>query len=153
MSSGQTSSAPASEQSRGAHARVLLAKSFIDSHDRAIGTIAIALRDAAMEVILLDYRLPQEIAETAIQEDVEVIGVSFMSGGQVDVTTELIRALQETGHDDLPVVVGGTIRPFDIPDLERAGVRAIFRGGEPLATVIETFRSLSAETRARIRGS
>jgi methylmalonyl-CoA mutase C-terminal domain/subunit len=128
--------------------RVLLAKSFIDSHDRAIGTIALALRNAGMEVILLDYRLPEEIAVTAMQEDVDVIGVSFMSGGQVDVTTKMLQALHAAGHEQLPVVVGGTIRPFDIPELEQVGVRAIFRGGETLASVVETFSSLAAESRS-----
>lgn len=123
---------------------MLLAKSFIDSHDRAIGTIALALRNAGMEVILLDYRLPEEIAVTAMQEDVDVIGVSFMSGGQVEVTTEMVAALNAAGHEQLPVVVGGTIRPFDVPMLEQAGVRAIFRGGETLASVVETFASLAA---------
>lgn len=130
---------------------MLLTKSFIDSHDRAIGTISIALRDAAMEVVLLDYRVPEEIAETALQEDVDVIGVSFMSGGQVDVTEQLLRALKDRGAANLPVVVGGTIRPFDLPDLEHAGVRAVFRGGEPLASVIDTFAALTAESRTQSR--
>jgi methylmalonyl-CoA mutase, C-terminal domain len=130
-------------------ARVLLCKSFIDSHDRAIGTIAKALRDDGMEVIMLEYQIPEQIAVTASQEDVDVIGVSFMSGGQVDVTQRLRTALTEEGHDDLPVVVGGAIRPFDIPKLEQSGVRAIFRGGEPLATVIDSFRELARETRGR----
>jgi methylmalonyl-CoA mutase C-terminal domain/subunit len=130
-------------------ARVLLCKSFIDSHDRAIGTIAKALRDDGMEVIMLEYQVPEQIAVTASQEDVDVVGVSFMSGGQVDVTQRLRTALTEEGHDDLPVVVGGTIRPFDIPKLEQSGVRAIFRGGEPLATVIDSFRELARETRGR----
>jgi methylmalonyl-CoA mutase, C-terminal domain len=130
-------------------ARVLLCKSFIDSHDRAIGTIAKALRDDGMEVIMLEYQVPEQIAVTASQEDVDVIGVSFMSGGQVDVTQRLRSALTEEGHNDLPVVVGGTIRPFDIPQLEQSGVRAIFRGGETLATVVDSFRELARETRSR----
>jgi methylmalonyl-CoA mutase C-terminal domain/subunit len=101
-----------------------------------------------MEVILLDYRLPEEIAATAMQEDVDVIGVSFMSGGQVEVTAQMMEALNAAGHEQVPVVVGGTIRPFDIPELEQVGVRAIFRGGETLASVIETFSSLAAESRS-----
>jgi methylmalonyl-CoA mutase, C-terminal domain len=132
----------------GGKPRVLLTKSFIDSHDRAIGTIAKALRDASMEVVLIDYRVAEEIAETAIQEDVDVIGVSFMSGGQVDVTRGLVAALAEAGHDELPIVVGGTIRPFDVPDLEAAGVKAIFRGGETLASIVERFAELAESRRA-----
>ena len=148
MSSAEASNADRGRSVVGFRPRVLLAKSFIDSHDRAIGTIAIALRDAAMEVILLDYRLPEEIAETAVQEDVDVIGVSFMSGGQVDVTQHLAEALRAAGRDDLPIVIGGTIRPFDVPELEQAGVREIFRGGETLAAIVETFSALARESRA-----
>lgn len=128
--------------------RILLAKSFIDSHDRAIETIARVLRDAGMEVILLEYEVAEQISATAIQEDADVIGVSFMSGGQVEVTKELVAALAEAERPDLPLVVGGTIRPFDIPELEAAGVRKIFRGGETLVSIGETFRDLAEETRA-----
>src|ERR1700684_3822757 len=117
--------------------RVLLTKSFIDSHDRAIGTIAKALRDAGMEVILVEYRVPEEVAAAGIQEDVDVIGMGFMSGGRVAVTRGVITALREAGHEERPVIVGGTIRPFDVPELEVTGVRAIFRGGETLASIVE----------------
>ena len=103
--------------------RILLAKNFLDSHDRAIGTIAIALRDAAMEVIMVEYQVPEDIASAAIDEDADVIGISFMSGGQVEVTQQLAARLREAGHEQLPVVVGGTIRPFDVPDLEKGGVK------------------------------
>ncbi len=129
--------------------RVLLTKSFIDSHDRAIKTIALALRDGGCEVILVDYETPSDVVDVAIDEDVDVIGVSFMSGGQVAVTQAIVTALGEAGRGDLPVVVGGTIRPFDVDDLESSGVRAIFRGGEKLERVVETFRDLAAESRRR----
>jgi methylmalonyl-CoA mutase C-terminal domain/subunit len=128
--------------------RVLLTKSFIDSHERAIQTIAKALRDASMEVILFEYEVPEAIARTAVDEDVDIIGISFMSGGQVAVTQQLMSLLREEGHGDLPVVVGGTIRPFDVDALEAAGVRRIFRGGEALHSVAEAFARLAAEYRA-----
>lgn len=128
--------------------RVLLTKSFIDSHDRAIKTIAVALRDAAMEVILVDYETPEDVVGIAADEDVDVIGISFMSGGQVQVTEAVAGLLAQAGLADLPVVVGGTIRPFDIDGLEAAGARMIFRGGERLGSVVEAFRSLAAERRA-----
>lgn len=131
--------------------RVLLAKSFIDSHDRPLGTIAKLLRDAGMEVILLDYQVPEEIAATALQEDVDVIGVSFMSGGQVEVTRSLVAALAEASIEQVPVVVGGAIRPFDIPDLEAAGAKAVFRGGETLDSIEATFADLAASSRAASR--
>ncbi|WP_249011438.1 cobalamin B12-binding domain-containing protein [Conexibacter sp. DBS9H8] len=128
--------------------RVLLTKSFIDSHDRAIKTIALALRDAGFEVILIDYEMPSDVAHVAVDEDVDVIGVSFMSGGQVSVTEAIVGSLAQANRGDIPVVVGGTIRPFDVEGLNSAGVRAIFRGGESFERVIETFRALALSTRA-----
>lgn len=122
--------------------RVLLTKSFIDSHDRAIATIALALRDAAMEVVLIDYEQPEDVVTVALQEDVDIIGLSFMSGGQVETTQKIVAELKRRGVDDLPLVVGGVIRPFDVPPLEEAGVREIFRGGAPLADVVATFQRL-----------
>ena len=123
--------------------RVLLTKSFIDSHDRAIATIALALRDAAMEVVLIDYEQPEDVVTVALQEDVDIIGLSFMSGGQVETTQKIVAELKRRGVDDLPLVVGGVIRPFDVPPLEEAGVREIFRGGAPLADVVATFQRLA----------
>lgn len=129
--------------------RILLAKSFIDSHDRAIKTIALVLRDAAMEVVLLDYETPDDMVTAALDEDVDVIGVSFMSGGQVQVTEMLMARLREDDLGHLPVVVGGAIRPFDLPALQAAGVRAVFRGGERLETIAATFRSLALSAATR----
>jgi len=123
--------------------RVLLTKSFIDSHDRAIKTIALALRDGGMEVVLVDYETPDDVVGIAVDEDVHVIGISFMSGGQVATTKAVAAALEGAGRSDLPVVVGGTIRPFDVEELEQAGVRAIFRGGERLDKIVECFRELA----------
>ncbi len=128
--------------------RVLLTKSFIDSHDRAIKTIATTLRDASIEVILVDYEVAEDVVQMAVDEDVHVIGLSFMSGGQVDVTEQVATLLREAGAD-IPIVVGGTIRPFDVPQLEALGVARIFRGGEKLSSVAEAFHALARE-RARV---
>jgi len=128
--------------------RTLLIKSFIDAHDRPIKTIAVALRDAGIEVILADYEVPEDIVDIAEEEDVDVIGVSFLSGGQVEVTRKLMQVLRERKLDDIPVLVGGTIRPFDIPALKEAGVSSIFRGGEPLASIAESIRALAAIRRS-----
>lgn len=122
--------------------RVLLTKSFIDSHDRAIKTVAMALRDASIEVVLVDYEVAADVVRIAIDEDVHVIGLSFMSGGQVDVT-EQVTALLREAEADIPIVVGGTIRPFDVPPLEALGVAAIFRGGEKLSSIAETFHAIA----------
>lgn len=126
-------------------ARVLLTKSFIDSHDRAVKTIATALRDDGMEVVLVDYETPADIVTMAVDEDADVIGISFMSGGQVDITGQVMQLLAEAGATDVPVVVGGTIRPFDVPPLTAAGVADIFRGGETLANVSARFSELAAK--------
>lgn len=136
-------------QHSGSNPRILLTKSFIDSHDRAIATIAMALRDASMEVILIDFEEPEDVASVAIHEDVDAIGLSFMSGGQVGTTQRIVASLKEQGVPDTPVVVGGTIRPFDVEPLEAAGVRAIFRGGAALAQVVETFEKLAREYRQK----
>jgi len=127
--------------------RVLLTKSFIDSHDRAIATIALALRDAAMEVVLIDYEQPEDVVTVALQEDVDVIGLSFMSGGQVETTEKIVAELKRRNVTDMPVVVGGIIRPFDEPPLQDAGVRQIFRGGAPLSEVVDAFQRLAREYR------
>lgn len=127
--------------------RVLLTKSFIDSHDRAIKTIAVALRDAGMEVVLIDYETPADVVGIAVDEDVDAIGISFMSGGQVKTTQAVVEALREAGRDELPVVVGGVIRPFDREGLQEAGVRAIFGGGDRLEKVVVTFRELAEQAR------
>lgn len=135
MKNGLTSATP----------RVLLTKSFIDSHDRAIATIAMALRDAAMEVILIDYETPEDVVNTAVQEDVDVIGISFMSGGQVETTEKIMQIMGEQEIPDIPVVLGGVIRPFDVEALEQAGVKAIFGSGGKLSDVVDTFYELARD--------
>ena len=130
-------------QSTAPKPRVLMTKSFIDSHDRAISTIALALRDAGMEVVLIDYEQPEDVVTVALQEDVDIIGLSFMSGGQVETTQQIFAELQRRDVADLPVVVGGIIRPFDVEPLEAAGVREIFRGGAPLTEVVAAFERLA----------
>lgn len=130
--------------------RVLLTKSFIDSHDRAIATIALALRDASMEVVLIDYEQPEDVVTVALQEDVDIIGLSFMSGGQVETTQKIVTELQRRDVADLPVVVGGVIRPFDVAPLEAVGVREIFRGGTPLADVVASFKRLAHAYREHV---
>ena len=127
--------------------RVLLTKSFIDSHDRAIKTVAVALRDAGMEVILSDYETADDVVNIALDEDVDVVGLSFMSGGQVVVTQAVTRLLAAAGRSDIPVIVGGTIRPFDIDALQAVGVRAIFRGGERMDTMVREFQRLGCAKR------
>ena len=148
--SGATNRKLIDMQDNAPNPRVLLTKSFIDSHDRAIATIALALRDAAMEVVLIDYEQPEDVVTVALQEDVDIIGLSFMSGGQVETTQKVFAELQRRGVGDLPVVVGGVIRPFDVAPLEAVGVREIFRGGAPLADGVKTFQRLARAYRGLI---
>ena len=115
--------------------RVIMAKVSLDGHDRGIRVIAKALRDEGMEVIYVQFKLPEDIVAVAIQENVDIIGISFACGGQVNVTEKVRELLKEKGLEDLPIIVGGTIRPFDIPGLEGAGVSAIFRGGDNLKKI------------------
>lgn len=147
MSSDATSRKLAKMQNDLPTPRILLTKSFIDSHDRAIATIALALRDAAMEVVLIDYEQPEDVVSVALQEDVDVIGLSFMSGGQVETTQKIVAELARREVIDLPLVVGGVIRPFDVEPLQVVGVKEIFRGGAPLADVVATFKRLAHEYR------
>lgn len=147
MSLDATSRKSAKMQNELPTPRILLTKSFIDSHDRAIATIALALRDAAMEVVLIDYEQPEDVVSVALQEDVDVIGLSFMSGGQVETTQKIVAELARRDLTDLPLVVGGVIRPFDVEPLEAVGVREIFRGGAPLSDVVATFKRLAHEYR------
>ena len=122
--------------------RVLLTKSAHDGHDRGIRVIAKALRDEGMEIIYTQFKLPEDIAAVAIQEHVDLIGISYFAGGQVKVTEKLLGLLSEKGIEDLPVIVGGTIRPFDVPKLEAMGVRGIFRGGDTMKSVADHIRQL-----------
>lgn len=120
--------------------RVLLTKSILDHHDRGIKYLSQFLRNAEMEVIYTEYGLPEEIVNMAVQEAVDAIGISFLSGGQVKVTQRVVELLKEQGLGEIPIFVGGTIRPFDTPKLEELGVKGIYRGGDPLDGFVDKIR-------------
>ena len=124
--------------------RVLLSKSRLDAHDRGIRVLARALRDEGMEVVFTEYRFPEEIVKVALEEDVNIIGISFSSGGQVRVCTEVIRLLKEKGMDT-PLIIGGGIPPFDVPKLEEIGVKGVFRGGSKLKESTDCIRNVVAQ--------
>src|SRR3972149_8865553 len=110
--------------------RVLLAKPGLDGHDRGIRVVAVALRDAGMEVIYTGlYRTPEEIVNMAIQEYVDVIGISLLSGSHDAIIPEVMKLLKEKKADNIIVVVGGIIPPVDIPFLKECGVKEIFLPG------------------------
>lgn len=113
--------------------RILLAKPGLDGHDRGAKVIAHALKDAGFEVIYTGlHQTVEMIVETAIQEDVDVIGLSIMSGAHIPICEKLFRLLKERGADDIMVIVGGVIPSRDIPKLKDMGVVAVFPGGTDL---------------------
>jgi methylmalonyl-CoA mutase, C-terminal domain len=118
-------------------ARVLVAKPGLDGHDRGAKVVARALRDAGYEVIFTGIRQrAEEIAAVAIQEDVDVVGLSILSGAHVALTRKVATALRDAGADDIPLVVGGTIPERDVPRLRELGVAAVFTTGSTLESVV-----------------
>jgi methylmalonyl-CoA mutase C-terminal domain/subunit len=117
--------------------RIVVAKAGLDGHDRGAKVIARALRDAGMEVIYTGlFQTPQQIVQTAIQEDADGIGLSILSGAHMTLFPEILRELRERGADDIVFFGGGTIPPDDAEELRRMGVRAIFTPGTPLKEII-----------------
>ncbi len=121
--------------------RVLVAKPGLDGHDRGAKVIARALRDAGMEVIYTGLRqTPEMIVNAAIQEDVDCIGLSILSGAHNVIVPRIMALLKEAEAGDILVVLGGTIPTQDIPALKQAGVAAIFGPGTPLETTVDFIR-------------
>ena len=117
--------------------RVLVAKPGLDGHDRGAKVIARALRDAGMEVIYTGLRqTPDMIAEAALQEDVDVIGLSILSGAHMALVPRIIELLRANGMDDVQIVVGGIIPDEDAPKLEAIGVKGIFGPGTSTHEII-----------------
>lgn len=118
--------------------RVLVAKPGLDGHDRGAKVIARALRDGGMEVIYTGIRqTPQMIVEAAIQEDVDAILMSILSGAHMAIFPKVMELLRENGVDDVLVMAGGILPDEDIPAIEAMGVRGNFGPGTPLSAIIE----------------
>jgi|SRR5512139_959626 len=118
--------------------RVLIAKPGLDGHDRGAKVVARALRDAGMEVIYTGIRqTPEQIVNAAIQEGVDVVGLSSLSGGHNHLFPKVARILKEKGADDVLVVGGGIIPVDDIPILKQAGIREIFQPGASTQDIIK----------------
>jgi len=121
--------------------KVLIAKPGLDSHDRGAKVIARALRDAGMEVIYTGLRqTPEQIVETALQEDVNAIGLSILSGAHMTLLPKIMQLLKEKGMEDVLVVAGGIIPEEDIPALKAAGIAKIFLPGTPTDEVVNFIR-------------
>ena len=121
--------------------RVLIGKPGLDGHDRGAKVVAHALKEAGMEVIYTGlHRTVDQIIQTAIQEDVDVIGLSIMSGAHIPILEKLMKRVKEEGIKDKLVVVGGVIPNRDIPKLRKLGVSGIFPGGTPFADIVAFVR-------------
>jgi len=121
--------------------RVLVAKPGLDGHDRGAKVIARALRDAGMEVIYTGLRqTPEMIAESALQEDVDAVGMSILSGAHMALVPRVLELLRANGQQDVCVFVGGIIPDKDIPGLLEMGVSAVYGPGTTTTRVIEEIR-------------
>jgi methylmalonyl-CoA mutase C-terminal domain/subunit len=129
--------------------RVLIAKPGLDGHDRGAKVIARALRDAGMEVIYSGLRqTPEQISAAAVQEDVDVVGLSILSGAHNVLFPEIMRLLKERGGEDILVIAGGIIPDKDISALKALGIREIFLPGTPTQALVDFIQK---EVRERVR--
>jgi methylmalonyl-CoA mutase C-terminal domain/subunit len=130
--------------------RVLIAKPGLDGHDRGAKVIARALRDAGMEVIYSGLRqTPEQIVAAAIQEDVDVVGLSILSGAHNVLFPEIMSLLKERGGEDIVVLAGGIIPDKDIASLKAIGIREIFLPGTPTQTLVDFIAREAGEKVAR----
>jgi methylmalonyl-CoA mutase, C-terminal domain len=144
------------EQSRvtaqtGRRIRVLIAKPGLDGHDRGAKVMTRALRDAGMEVIYTGlFQTPSMIARAASEEDVDVVGLSILSGAHNALIPEIVRELESAGLGDVLLIVGGTIPREDVPHLYSSGVSAVFGPGTPLSRAVEFIRENAPDREDRL---
>ena len=126
--------------------RVLLAKVGLDGHDRGVKVVARTLRDAGMDVIYSGlHRTPDEVVTAAIQEDVDVLGVSLLSGVHLTVFPKIFDRLREQGGEDIIVVAGGVMPDEDVAALRKMGVREVMLQDTPPQAIVDTLKRLVAE--------
>lgn len=124
--------------------KILVGKPGLDGHDRGAKVIALALRDAGMEVLYTGlHRTTDQIVRTALQEAVDVIGLSIMSGAHLPICRNLQEKMKAEGMDDIPIVVGGVIPKQDIPKLKEIGVSGVFPGGTNFEDIIAGIKELT----------
>lgn len=129
--------------------RILIAKPGLDGHDRGAKVVARALRDAGYEVIYTGIRqTPEMIAQTALQEDVDAIGLSILSGAHLTLFPRIIEELRMRGVDDVAIWAGGIIPDDDVPALKAMGVREVFGPGSPTTATIDFLKTLESERAA-----
>src|SRR5438128_8085373 len=126
--------------------KVLIAKPGLDGHDRGAKVVAQALRDAGVEVVYSGLkRTPDEIVQAAIQEDVDVVGLSVLSGAHVLLSRRVLEGLRAHGAGEIKVVVGGIIPPRDVEELRKLGVARVFPMGTPLGAIVTAFTKEASE--------
>lgn len=122
--------------------RVLVAKPGLDGHDRGAKVVARALRDAGFEVIYTGLRqTPEQIAEAALQEDVNVVAMSILSGAHPHLFPKVVNLVREKGMDDVLIIGGGVIPETDIPALKEAGVAEVFTPGTPTSSIVDFIKA------------
>jgi methylmalonyl-CoA mutase C-terminal domain/subunit len=129
-------------ETRNQRLRIVIAKPGLDGHDRGAKIIARALRDAGMEVVYTGlHQTPEQIVQTAIQEDADAVGLSILSGAHMTLFTRTLELMKQQGVDDVVVFGGGIIPDEDIPALEQAGVARIFTPGTAIDDVVDWVRT------------
>jgi len=132
--------------------RVMIAKPGLDGHDRGAKVICRALRDAGMEVIYTGLRrTPEEIVNAAIQEDVDLIGLSILSGAHPILFPRIMKLLKDKGAGDIPVIAGGIIPEKDVPRMKKAGIREIFLPGTSTQDIVQWIDDHVGKGRTRSR--
>jgi methylmalonyl-CoA mutase C-terminal domain/subunit len=123
--------------------RVLIGKVGLDGHDRGVKLVARALRDAGMEIVYTGlHQTPEQVVNAAIQEDVDAIGLSVLSGAHNTLFIRVLELLKEQGAEDIVVFGGGIMPDEDRPKLEAAGVRALFQPGTPMSEIIDFVKGM-----------
>ncbi len=126
--------------------RVLLAKVGLDGHDRGVKVVARTLRDAGMDVIYTGlHRTPEEVVHAAIQEDVDILGISLLSGAHMTICPRILKLLEEKGADDIITVVGGVMPDEDVIALKKLGVREVLLQDTPPREIVDTLTQLVAQ--------
>jgi methylmalonyl-CoA mutase C-terminal domain/subunit len=132
--------------------RVLIAKPGLDGHDRGAKLVARVLRDAGMEVIYTGLRqTPEMIAEAALQEDVDVVGLSILSGAHVELFPRIMELLKDKGLEQVIVVAGGIIPEEDVPSLKQLGIKAIFGPGSSTQEIVDFIKGAVVEKWAKAK--
>ncbi len=130
--------------------RVMLAKIGLDGHDRGIKVVARALRDAGMDVVYTGlHRTPEEVVDAAIQEDVDILGISLLSGAHMHIFPKVLKLLKDREAEDMIVAGGGVIPDDDVKELYQMGVHKILLQDTPPQEIIDSFRQLVADRGAR----